>query len=138
MLTRIQSKLSDSGEAAQVVRYVINGVVATAVHFAVLSFNLKVIGLSSAGVANFIAAFFGIAASFLGSRYFVFRGHTEPFMTQAAKFAGLYAAIAVLHGLVLYAWSDRLLLDFRYGFLLATALQVALSYLGNKTMVFNK
>ena len=46
--------------------------------------------------------------------------------------------MAVLHGLVLYIWSDRLLLDFRSGFVLATGLQVVLSYFGNKTMVFNK
>ena len=138
MLTRIQTKLSETGEGAQVVRYTINGILATLVHFAVLSFNLKIIGLSSAGVANFIAAFFGIAASFLGSRYFVFQEHTEPFLKQAAKFAGLYAAIVVLHGFVLYIWTDQLLMDFRYGFLIAAGLQVILTYFGNKNMVFNK
>lgn len=138
MLTRTQTNPPEAGEGFQVARYAINGLLATAVHFGVLSFNLKVIGLPSAGVANLIAACFGIAVSFLGSRYFVFRGHSEPFIRQAAKFAGLYAAIAILHGLVLYIWSDRLLLDYRCGFLLATGLQVVLSYFGSKTMVFNK
>jgi len=138
MFTRSQTNLPEAGEGHQVARYAINGLLATAVHFGVLAFNLKVIGLSSAGVSNLIAACVGLSVSFLGSRYFVFRGHSEPFLRQAGKFAGLYAAMAVLHGLVLYIWSDRLLLDFRSGFVLATGLQVVLSYFGNKTMVFNK
>ena len=33
-------------------RYVVNGLVATAVHFAVLTFNLKVLAFASAGLAN--------------------------------------------------------------------------------------
>jgi hypothetical protein len=57
---------------------------------------------------------------------------------QAAKFGALYAAIAVLHGLVLYFWTDKLRLDYRYGFLLATVLQVVLSYCGNKKLVFRR
>lgn len=135
---RIQTKITEAAEGAQIVRYTINGLLATAVHFAVLSFNLKIIGLPSAGLANFIAAFFGIVISFLGSRYFVFHGQADSMVRQAAKFWVLYAAIAVLHGLVLYFWSDKLHLDYRYGFLLATGLQVVLSYFGNKKLVFNQ
>ena len=33
-------------------RFVVNGLVATAVHYAVLTFNLEVLGFGSAGVAN--------------------------------------------------------------------------------------
>lgn len=122
----------------QVVRYVANGLVATAVHFSVLQMNLKLLGISSAGLANFIAAFFGIVVSFVGSRYFVFQAHRQPILKQASKFGGLYAAIAFLHGLVLYVWSDVQGWDYRIGFLLATVLQVVFSYWGNKLMVFNK
>lgn len=127
-----------NSQATELARYVVNGLVATAVHFAVLSFSLKVWGLSSAGFANFIAAFFGIATSFVGSRYFVFQKRSESIFSQAIKFAYLYAAIAMLHGLVLYGWTDRWGYDYRLGFLLATLLQVSLSYVGNKTLVFNK
>lgn len=122
----------------EVVRYIINGIVATAIHYGVLSFNLDVLAFKSAGAANFIAAIFGIASSFLGSRYFVFAKSSGNMMTQAAKFSVLYGAIAVLHGLVLFLWTDWLGGDYRTGFLLATALQVSLSYLGNKFLVFNK
>ena len=121
---------------AQAARYIVNGVVATAVHYAVLRFNLGVLHIPSAGLANLIAAGFGIMSSFLGSRYFVFRAHAGSFLHQFAKFGVLYASIALLHGCVLWIWTDINHLDFRIGFLLATALQVALSFWGNKVLVF--
>lgn len=122
---------------AELLRFVVNGLVATAVHYAVLSFNLKVLGFGSAGLANFCAAFFGITSSFLGSRFYVFAGSTQQaWLPQALKFSGLYATTALLHGLILWAWTDRLGLDYRLGFVLATGLQVSLSYLGNKFLVF--
>ena len=121
---------------AQAARYVANGIAATAVHYAVLQFNLGVLHLPSAGLANLIAAGFGITTSFLGSRYFVFRAHAGSFLHQFARFGLLYACIALLHGGVLWLWTDLNHLDFRIGFLLATALQVVLSFWGNKVLVF--
>ena len=94
--------------------------------------------MPSAGMANLFAAVGGITASFFGSRYFVFRDHKQPILRQAAKFGVLYALIASLHGLVLYAWTDVGHHDYRLGFLLATAMQVVLSYFGNKLLVFSK
>jgi len=120
----------------EIVRYVINGLLATVVHFSVLTFNLKILVVSSAGLANLIAALFGITASFLGSRYFVFKGHNEHIARQAVKFGLLYACIAFLHGIVLFVWTDMYKFDYRIGFLFATALQVMISYVGNKVLVF--
>lgn len=121
---------------AQVVRYAINGVFATTLHLGILTFNLQVLDMRSAGVANLCAAAAGISASFLGNRYFVFRLRDEPIFQQVAKFGALYILIAFLHGAVLYGWSDVWNRDYRTGFILATVLQVALSYWGNKLMVF--
>lgn len=122
--------------AAEVGRFVINGLLATAIHYGVLTFNLRVLELSSAGLANFFAAWFGIAASFIGSRFFVFRRREVPLARQALRFLALYAAIACLHGLLLYGWTDRLHLAYTSGFVLATVMQTVLSYLGNKLLVF--
>jgi putative flippase GtrA len=122
----------------ELVRYGINGVFATLVHYAVLSFNLNVLGFPSAGLANLLAAVFGISASFLGSRYFVFPHTGEAIIKQAVKFSGLYGFIAVLHGLVLLIWTDLYNLDYRLGFIIATMIQVSLSYAGNKFLVFRK
>jgi len=123
-------------EAAQVARYVVNGLAATAVHYAVLVTCLEVFHVPVAALANVIAACFGIATSFLGSRYFVFRRPDQPLAAQAARFGVLYAAIALLHGAVLGVWTDWWRFDYRWGFLIATGLQVACSYWGNKHLVF--
>jgi putative flippase GtrA len=120
----------------QSIRYIINGLFATAVHFLVLTFNLEVLDWSSAGVANLVAAVFGISASFIGSRYYVFKGSLEPLVKQLYRFMILYAVIAILHGLLMYVWVDLYLQSYMIGFILATAMQVACSYIGNKVLVF--
>jgi putative flippase GtrA len=125
-----------SADRRELLRYVINGLVATAFHYSVLLFNLNVLSISSAAIANFLAATVAIAASFIGSRYFVFRASNQPAQAQALSFVLLYGAAAFLHGLILLVWTDWLKLDFRIGFLLATCLQVLLSYFGNKYLVF--
>ncbi|MBG1231766.1 GtrA family protein [Aestuariivirga litoralis] len=122
--------------ATEAVRYFINGVVAAAVHYSVLNFNLLVLHMQSAGIANFIAACVGISASFLGSRYFVFRNHTGSLASQAPKFVVFYGLLAVMQGAVLAVWTDWLHLDYRIGFLVALVLQVICSYLGNKFVIF--
>jgi putative flippase GtrA len=120
----------------EVVRYIVNGLVATAVHYGVLTLNLEVLKFDSAGLANLVAAIFGISCSFVGSKWFVFSGSSSPLGPQILKFGLLYGAIALLHGLTLLLWSDWLKFDYTLGFLIATLLQVAFSYWGNKLLVF--
>lgn len=122
----------------EISRYIINGILATIVHFGILTLLLDVANVPSAGIANLLAAIAGITASFLGSRYFVFRNHEESMFKQALKFSGLYGFIAILHGFILFVWSDYFGLDYRLGFLVATFFQVSLSFVGNKLLVFNK
>ncbi len=121
---------------AQALRYLINGLLATALHFAILSFNLEVLHLASAGVANFIAACIAITFSFFSSRHFVFRAAHAPMLPQAGAFGVLYALLAIAHGVILYLWTDRAGFDYRIGFLLATCVQMAGSFIGNKLLVF--
>ncbi|UUY10025.1 GtrA family protein [Pseudomonas sp. J452] len=128
--------MSLDSRAAEVGRFVINGLFATAVHYAALIFNLRVLELPSAGLANFFAAWCGIAASFIGSRFFVFRSREAPLARQATRFLASYAAIACLHGLLLYVWTDQLQRDYAVGLVLAAMMQAVLSYLGNKLLVF--
>ena len=120
----------------QVVRYIINGLVATAVHFSVLRFCMEVLHVPLAGEANAIAACFGITVSFLGSRYFVFRGQEGSVVKQGSLFLGVYAVIALLHATVMYIWTDRMGFDYRIGFILATCMQMAFSFVANKLLVF--
>jgi putative flippase GtrA len=120
----------------QVVRYIINGLMATAVHFSVLRFCMEVLHVPLAGEANAIAACFGIAVSFLGSRYFVFKGQEGSVVKQGSLFLGVYAVIALLHATVMYIWTDRMGFDYRIGFVLATCMQMAFSFVANKLLVF--
>ena len=121
---------------SQPFRYVINGVVATSAHFLILSFFLKTLIWSSAGIANFFAAIFGITISFLGSRYFVFKHSTETLISQLYRFLLLYVSIALIHGAILYVWVDVYHLYYVTGFMIATFIQIVGGYIGNKKMVF--
>ncbi|MGE6781538.1 GtrA family protein [Ensifer adhaerens] len=120
----------------EVARFVGNGVLATGIHFAILTFGIEVLHIPSAGLANFIAAFFGITASFLGNRYFVFRSRSEQIWVQAKSFAFLYVTIACFHAALLLVCTDWLKFDFRVSFVFATCLQIIISYIGNRFFVF--
>lgn len=123
---------------SEFVRFLANGMCATAVHYAVLDVNMRILQFPSAGAANLVAAGFGIVASFMGSRYFVFRAAAGSLRAQGTRFALLYAVTAMLHGTVLYLWTDVGGRDYRLGFILATSMQVLLSYCGNRFLVFRK
>ncbi|HRQ65777.1 MAG TPA: GtrA family protein [Xanthomonadaceae bacterium] len=122
--------------AFQPLRFVLNGLAATLVHYLVLSFFMHGIGLPSAGLANTLAAGVGIVVSFLGNRHFVFRAAAAPVGDQLIRFWTLYVLLAMLQGLLLFLWTDLGGLDYRIGFLIGVALQAVLSYLGGRHWVF--
>jgi putative flippase GtrA len=132
----MSTSTSDGALLSQLARYVINGLAATAIHYCVLRYELEVLRLPSAGLANFVAALVGISASFVGSRYFVFRQLQEPILRQATKFIMLYAAIACMHAALLFVWSDVWQLDYNAGFVFAIVIQIIGSYFGNRYLVF--
>jgi putative flippase GtrA len=124
------------GLRAELLRYLLSGGLATGVHFLVLTLNVEVFAFDSVGLANFVAAIFGSTAAFLGNRYYVFRRMHVSIAGQLARFSGLYLSMACFHGLALLVWSDLLGWNYILGFILATAIQILLSYLGNKLWVF--
>lgn len=123
-------------DISQIIRYGFNGLFATAVHYGVLVLLLEHLQVRSAGAANLVAAVFGISASFLGNRYFVFKQTQSALLRQAWRFSLLYGVIALIHGSILFVWTDLLSLDFRVGFLVATFFQFVFSYIGNRFLVF--
>ncbi len=120
----------------EIVKYIINGLLATIIHYVILTVNMEIIGFKSAGLANFVAAFFGIFSSFMGNRYFVFKAIDKPFLKQSVVFILLYSLIAIIHGAILYVWTDLYYLDYRIGFVIASVVQFILSFSGNKLFVF--
>ena len=140
MRSLVLSRLSQwqDSRAAEAARFVVNGLVATGVHFGALTFGLEVLHIPLAALANFLAALFGITASFIGNRYFVFRGHSESLVAQATRFVGIYLLIACLHAGLLFIITDWLKIDFRIGFVVATVMQMTITYFGNRHLVFAK
>ena len=134
MLSRLDRQLVLG--LVQPAKFVVNGVVATAVHFSVLTFCLKVLLWQSAGLSNMTASVFGIVSSFTGNRYFVFQNSNEPANKQIIRFIVLSVTLAGVHFCVMYLSTDIYGNDYRLSFLLATVIQTILSFLGNKIMVF--
>ena len=124
--------------SSQPVRYIINGLVATGVNFCAMAIFVYMLGDGKAWLASALACVIGITTSFIGSKYFVFPGAQDKTYVQATKFVLVYGLTACLYALVLYLWTDLMGWDWKIGFVLATGLQVAVSYSANKFLVFNK
>lgn len=120
----------------QLARFVVNGLAATAVHFGTLTFLVEVVHVGSKGLANSIAAVFGILTSFLGNRYFVFASKTGSLRRELLRFSALYAALALLSGVLMALWADVLAFDYRIGFVVISSIQLVFSFLGNRMLVF--
>lgn len=116
-------------------RFVANGLFATLVHYLMLFTLIEGAKFASAGLANGIAAVFGIGASYLGNRAFVFRS-TEAIARTLPPFLALYATIALLHVAVLAIWTDYAKLPYTMGFVIGTAGSILISYFGNRYLIF--
>lgn len=117
------------------IRFVANGLFATAVHYTVLTALIEVVHLKYAGVANGIAAIFGITASYLGNKILVFRSTTAHTRTLP-RFLLVYFLVALLHAGVLAVWTDYAKLPYTIGFLIATGGSLLSTYAFNRAFVF--
>jgi putative flippase GtrA len=122
--------------ALRLMRYALNGLLATGVHYLTLSVMIGPLGVRPVGLANLMAAIIGIAASFVGNRRYEFKAVESPVNRQAVHFAALYAVLALVHSACMYVWCDMLKKDYQLGFVLATGLQFCLSYVFNRKLVF--
>lgn len=114
-------------------RYVINGACVSLAHYIALVICINLIDI--AGIANLMASVVGIICSFFGCRLYVFKQKRD-ILSQFSKFISLYTIIALLHGSVMFLWTDVGKFDFRIGFLIATSIQMVITFAGNKTLVF--
>ncbi len=122
-------------ELGRIAGFGINGLVATGCHYTILSILLASGLVPYAGLASGIGAVFGIAVSFIGNRFLVFRS-TEKLGRTLPRFLLLYGIIALFHATFLFLWTDLAGLAKGTGFLAATAIATILSYLGNRYLVF--
>ena len=118
-------------------RFGINGVVATAVHYATFTLLYLYAGVNLAALANFPAVCAGIAVSFVGNRRFVFRSASPAWEDEAVRFGALYGALGLVHVAILFIGTDVLSVDATVTFALATITQVFCSYIGARIWVFS-
>ncbi len=124
-------------EAGRVLRFVLNGLFATAVHYGALAALIEGAGMTSAALANALAAVCGIAVSYAGNHAFVMRSRA-PHRRAGTRFLACYAAVVSLHGGAMALWADIGGLDYRIGFLLFTGMAAILTYLLNRFFVFRE
>jgi len=124
-------------EAGRVLRFVLNGLFATAVHFGVLAGLVEGAGMGSAALANTLAAVCGITVSYAGNRSFVLRSRA-PHRRAGVRFLACYAAVVSLHGGAMALWADIGGLDYQIGFLLFTGAAAVLTYVLNRFFVFRE
>jgi putative flippase GtrA len=119
------------------IRFVFNGIAATAAHYAALVLLIEIAGLRSAGLANGLAAIVGISVSYLGNYKHVFRS-SAAHSTTLPRFLGVYVGVALVHALALAGWTDYFRLSYHSGFVIATGLSVMLTFIGNMSFVFRR
>ena len=120
---------------SRALRFAINGLVATAVNYLVMRLLMHLLGEGHAGVSALVASVVGTIASFLGNRFFVFHSH-NPFWPDLLHFKVLYLALALTQAVFMGWWVDGQGWDHHIGFVLITAINVGLSYVGNRFFVF--
>jgi putative flippase GtrA len=123
-------------QSYELIRYLINGLIATFVHYSVLILNMQIFEFNSAGLANLIASICGIITSFIGNRYFVFKDKSKSILMQLINFISLYAYIAIINCIILFVWSDIMKKNYQIGFILTLILQIIIGYFANKKIIF--
>jgi len=118
------------------IRFVINGVIATSIHFLVLYLCVDFLKIAYYGISNFIGAILGTSYSFLGNKFFVFKNSNNNILVQSYKFILLYTCMAINHGIFLYIWSDICDYNYMLGFFLITIVNTILSFFINKYKIF--
>jgi len=120
----------------QVFKFIINGLIATFVHYMVLYFNMEVIRMTSATLANLIGASFGITVSFFGNRNFVFLSKNKAVHFQAMGFITLQSILIAIQSIILFIWVDLYDHNYQIVFIFAVGISTVLSYTANKLIIF--
>jgi len=122
----------------EAILFILNGGIATAVHFTVLILLIEKLDVQSLVHANIVAGVAGVSYSFLGNKYFVFNFPRGNIYYQASKFILIYICIIFFHTLILNISTNVYGLDYRASFVIASLIIIIISFLSNKFMVFRQ
>jgi len=118
-----------------IVRFTINGLVATGVHYLVMVFAIHVLNITWYSLAYAFAFLFAVVTSFWGNKRFVFKSRqVQDF--QFVKFVVLYLGLLVMTSLTMWMVSDYGGLHYNAGFIIAVTMQFIGGYLGSRYLIF--
>ena len=116
-------------------RFVVVGLLATAVHYALLFLLVDILALRPIGLANLPAALAGTTTSFIGNRRIVFRASVAS-REALPRFLLLYALLWLAHSVLMLLWADWMAWPYSLGFVLITGTIAIISYRFNARFVF--
>jgi putative flippase GtrA len=120
----------------EIIFFILNGIVATLVHFFILLVFIDVIQLDSLIISNIFAGIAGMTSSFLGNRKFVFNTSKVNLSEQLLKFIALYLSVIILHTVVISIFTNIFTIDYRISFVIASSFVISVSFLINKFVIF--
>ncbi len=121
---------------AEIVRFGVTGLAATATHFAAFAFLLDLLGVY-APVANGLAAVIASLVSYLGQRYWVFGARASGAgPAQIVRFGVSLAIAAISHAAILWAALHLFGLSPYAGAAIAILVVPAVSFVINRFWVF--
>ena len=124
-------------EARRVVRFVVCGLTATAVHYAILVLLVEAAEMTPVAVANALATPCAMVVSYLGNRYFVMRSKVAH-GGASLRFLAVYACVIGIHSGAMALWADWAGLNYSVGFVLFTGVAAVVTYLLNGFYVFRR
>jgi putative flippase GtrA len=122
----------------QKLRYVLNGVAATLVHYLTLRVLIQLLPGTDVGLCNMGASVAGITASFLGNRHLVFAQTQKWVGKQLAQFLVLYGVLASIQGALMHGLVASWGLNITLAFLICTAFQFVAGFSVNKYFIFHE
>lgn len=118
-----------------IIRFAINGLVATGVHYLAMLFAIHVLGITWYSLAYVLAFIFAVVTSFWGNKIFVFKSRQAQDF-QFVKFVTLYLSLLLMTSLTMWLVSDYGGLHYNMGFIISVTLQFIGSYFGSRYLIF--
>lgn len=118
------------------IRFVISGLISTAVNFLFLLLAVEVIKISLVSVSNIFASFFGLSSSFFLNRYYVFKKFNKNIFTSYIHFIATNIITITFTSFLFLLWSDYFELDYRFGFILIYLFIAIINFSLFKSIIF--
>jgi putative flippase GtrA len=117
------------------VKFFINGLISTLVHYLVLIFAIELIKIDNIILANLIAGIIAIFYSFISNKYYVFKAHNKNIFFQVLKFLILYLSTIMLHTVIMF-FLTKTGVDYHISFFVTSSFLAVISFIVNKIVVF--